>query len=247
MADSDEEHYTVPLRDQRYFGAGIRRKRVQFVPSAPDTTSASSLEPNAGLTASERYLSIVFGKQRPPSAPPSSSGHTENSLDSTRKSSTDEALDQTAESRPDISNICNICTLPIQSGEHAQRHESSVAHQVCLPHVYPPSALDRTGKGIGILQSYGWDPDQRLGLGAAGEGVLYPVKTNEREKRAGLGLNDDSQERRQKKKRKLEPQKVVKTLDVNAIRKLDASDRKKAERLRQMFYSNDEVDKYLGG
>ena len=42
MADSDEDYYEVPLRDQRYFGAGIKRRRVNFVPA---TTSLDTHGP----------------------------------------------------------------------------------------------------------------------------------------------------------------------------------------------------------
>jgi hypothetical protein len=50
-----------------------------------------------------------------------------------------------------------------------------------------------------------------------------------------------------KKKRKtIEKQKPVERLDAGKIRKLEQNNKKKHERLQTLFYSNDEVDKYLG-
>lgn len=62
MSDSDGETYTIPLRDQRYFGAGLKRKRVQFVPSsdAADGSNTDLRGTDSGPSASERYMSIVF-------------------------------------------------------------------------------------------------------------------------------------------------------------------------------------------
>jgi hypothetical protein len=36
-------------------------------------------------------------------------------------------------------------------------------------------------------------------------------------------------------------------LDAGRVRKLYDKDKKKAERLREMFYRNDDVERYLGG
>jgi hypothetical protein len=50
-----------------------------------------------------------------------------------------------------------------------------------------------------------------------------------------------------KKKRKVTNKpKPVEMLDAGKIRKLEQSNKKKHERLQTLFYSNDEVDKYLG-
>ena len=66
MGASDDDSYEIPLRDQRYFGAGLKRKRVQFVASTkPDPAPSAVTSTNSlGSTASERYLSIVFSKTR---------------------------------------------------------------------------------------------------------------------------------------------------------------------------------------
>lgn len=76
MTDSDSDTYTVPTRDQRVFGAGLKRKRVRFVPAAstsPPTTdttavaAANSLP--SGSSVANTYLSIVLPKQRDPTPP----------------------------------------------------------------------------------------------------------------------------------------------------------------------------------
>ncbi len=36
-------------------------------------------------------------------------------------------------------------------------------------------------------------------------------------------------------------------LDAGKVRKMHEHDRKKSERLREMFYRNDDVERYLGG
>ena len=38
-----DDEYEIALRDQRIFGAGIKRKRIQFVASTAETTSTQSL------------------------------------------------------------------------------------------------------------------------------------------------------------------------------------------------------------
>jgi hypothetical protein len=217
MSESDEEYYSVPLKDQRYFGAGIKRQRVHFVPSSTteSTTPAGASTPSA-LSASERYLQIVLNK-------------------ASSEVSQDKAGPKT----------CDICKSQYQGDEAA--HCSSLVHQIALPHSHPPSALDRTRKGLSILQSYGWNPDDRLGLGAQREGILHPVKAKEKRDTVGLGVNLSNDEPTLKKKKKtIEKQKPVERLDAGKIRKLEQNNKKKHQRLQTLFYSNDEVDKYLG-
>ncbi|KAI4748603.1 hypothetical protein E4T50_01120 [Aureobasidium sp. EXF-12298] len=222
MSDSDDEYYSVPLKDQRYFGAGIKRQRVHFVPSSTSesTTHAGASTPSA-LSASERYLQIVLNKAS--SEPPLSKA----------------ALSKTGP------KTCDVCKARYEGDEAA--HCSSLVHQIALPHSHPPSALDRSRKGLSILQSYGWNPDERLGLGAQREGILHPVKAKEKRDTVGLGVNLNNDEPNLKKKRKsVNKPKPVGMLDAGKIRKLEQNNKKKHERLQSLFYSNDEVDKYLG-
>ncbi|CAD0086149.1 unnamed protein product [Aureobasidium vineae] len=219
MSESDEEYYHVPPKDQRYFGAGIKRQRVHFVPSSTSesNTHAGASTPST-LSASERYLQIVLNKAT--SEPPPSS---ESSAPRT----------------------CDVCKVQYQGDEAA--HCSSLVHQIALPHSHPPSALDRNRKGLSMLQSYGWNPDERLGLGAQREGILHPVKAKEKRDTVGLGVNLNNDEPTLKKKRKTRDKpKPLERLDAGKIRKLEQNNKKKHDRLQSLFYSNDEVDKYLG-
>ncbi|KAI5236315.1 hypothetical protein E4T43_08709 [Aureobasidium subglaciale] len=223
MSDDDEDHYTVPLKDQRYFGAGIKRQRVHFVPSSTSETAATSgTSTPSTLSASQRYLAIVLPKAS--SEVPLAPGVTTETTGPT---------------------ICVVCKAQYEGDEAT--HCSSLVHQIALPHSHPPSALDRKRKGLSILQSYGWNPDERLGLGAQREGILHPVKAKEKRDTVGLGVNLKHDEPTLKKKRKLaEKVKPVEKLDAGKIRKLEQNNKRKHERLQSLFYSNDEVDKYLG-
>ncbi|KAG9695053.1 hypothetical protein KCU95_g5232, partial [Aureobasidium melanogenum] len=219
MSENGDEYYEVPLKDQRYFGAGIKRQRVHFVPSSTDeSTTPAGASTSSALSASERYLQIVLAKAS--SEPP--------------PSSSSESL-----------RTCDICKTQYAGDEAA--HCSSMVHQIALPHSHPPSALDRNRKGLSILQSYGWNPDERLGLGAQREGILHPIKAKEKRDTVGLGVDLNNDEPTLKKKRKsVQPPKPVERLDAGKIRKLEQNNKKKHERLQSLFYSNDEVDKYLG-
>ncbi|KAK5740408.1 hypothetical protein LTR17_004671 [Elasticomyces elasticus] len=162
----DDDEYEVPLRDQRFFGAGVKRKRIQFVPSSNEATSTQSLPPVARESAAKRYLDIVLKQSDKP---------TQNEADE-------------SESKRPTQTRCDICHLPITSTDTTSTpHESSIAHQICLEHSHPPSHLDRSRVGLTIMQGQDWDPDSRRGLGAGGEGRLHPVKAVENPKKAGLG------------------------------------------------------------
>ena len=263
MTDSDEEYYEVPLRDQRYFGAGIKRRRVHFVPS---TTAPTPLNPTHNgdattrVSASERYLSVVFKKK-----PDDTKQGTETAVIAeaatatataaaatavTAEESHDQAKEVKAQDEEDETppKLCDICNKPLETN-----HSTSLVHQINLPHAHPPSSLDRKRKGIGILQSHGWDPDARLGLGASGEGILHPVRAKEKRDTVGLGAGagaddyDEEEASRLKPRKKKERPRVVETLDAGRIRKLDIEERKKDKRIRDMFYANEDVERYLGG
>lgn len=228
----------MPLRDQRYFGAGIKRKRIHFVPSTTASAPSSSLtspSETPKLSASARYLAVVFNKSH--SEPPTSEHARPDEARAVETAST---------------GLCEVCRTPISTSDPASAsHSASLVHQICLPHSHPPSHLDRNRVGISILQSHGWDPDARRGLGSAGEGILHPVKAHEKRDTVGLGHgNEDDEEEaatRLKPKKKPVRKEEVKKLDAGAIRKMDLEQKRKDKRLREMFYANDEVEKYLGG
>lgn len=97
------------------------------------------------------------------------------------------------------------------------------------------------------MQSYGWNPDERLGLGAQREGILHPVKAKEKRDTVGLGVNLHDDEPTLKKKRKTaEIPRPVERLDAGKVRRLEMDNKKKHQSLQNMFYANDDVAKYLG-
>ncbi|KAH8593450.1 hypothetical protein B0O99DRAFT_627222 [Bisporella sp. PMI_857] len=244
---SDDDSYEIPLQDQRVFGAGIKRKRVKFVPSSSSITSVHESNKAGVKSASDLYLSLVLPKdllevENRQSVKPA------DRTDNTAMSSV-EALDR---------EVCTVCHLPLSSVDdetesrlstrqteetplsRLRPHEASLAHQVCLEHSHPPSHLDRKRKGLAYLSSYGWDPDSRLGLGAEGQGIRIPIKAKPKDDKLGIGvvLPDLS-----------EIPKRVKTekLDAGKVRKMYEKDKRKGERLRNLFYGNDDVERYLGG
>lgn len=236
MSASDDETYEIPIKDQRYFGAGLKRKRVKFVPASSSAT-AQPTAPGNGPSVSDIYLSIVGGggggKKPEPASESSGSGSSSNS--STQASSTPEAEAEvvTAVSAPasPAPEVCDVCRLPLMQG-----HQSTLAHQVCLQHSHPPSAIERSRKGLSFLQAQGWDPDSRQGLGKGGEGILHPIKLKEKKDTVGLGMHIP----------KYAPKPKVEKLNAKQVRKSEEKDKKRKEQLQKLFYSNDDVLRYLG-
>ena len=132
--------------------------------------------------------------------------------------------------------VCDVCGLPLGADDG---HDNSIAHQACLPHTHPPSALDRRRRGLAYLESYGWDPDGRRGLGAARSGgMLFPIKPKEKRDRAGVGAPEPVAKKEAKPK--------VQKLNAKQARKLAAKDKEARERLQRLFYADGQVEKYLG-
>ena len=231
----NEEEYFVPLEDQRVFGAGIKRKRVNFI--AATETDTAPRPPGASTTSgsADRYLSIVF-----------------NRLKSENLSASSGPVEATASLQtesPSASGplLCDICKLPMKSADDSpadtsRPHEASIAHQVCLTHSHPPSNLDRNRPGVKYLSSYGWDPDSRLGLGATGGGIRMPIKGTPKNDTVGLGVDIKGEA----KKTGLVAKKIEK-LDAGRVRKEEERGRRVGARLNEMFYRNDEVERYLRG
>ena len=111
---------------------------------------------------------------------------------------------------------------------------------VCLTHSYPPSHLDRSRQGLKYLSSYGWDPDSRQGLGITGEGIRAPIKAKFKNDTVGLGV-------RIKGYKKAPRTTAVERKDAKQVRRMDMKERRTRERLQEMFYGSDDVEKYLGG
>ncbi|KAJ9648170.1 hypothetical protein H2199_001948 [Coniosporium tulheliwenetii] len=205
MADSDDEIYTVPLKDQRIFGAGIKRKCIQFVPSS---TPAATGVPDGSTTLSslgDTYMSIVLSKSPTPAAdtPPP------------------EPVNPPATAA--VTKTCDICKLPIGSDSNVVPHEASIAHQLCLEHSHPPSAIDRNRKGL-----------SRRNLG--------PYQGKEKRNTVGLGVETLPA----KERKAFVAKERVKKLHAGEVRKREEEGRRKGQKLQQMFYMDDEVQKYLG-
>ncbi|KAL8844800.1 MAG: hypothetical protein Q9176_000900 [Flavoplaca citrina] len=227
MSSGDETEYVIPLKDQSVFGAGVRRKKITFVPSRGGDQHPASAPTAQG--AGDRYLSIVLNKSN-------ASANTD--VNHTQKQSNLQNI---------ITSICEICKLPIENQDVeaetacSKPHETSLAHQICLSHSHPPSHLDRNRQGLRYLSSYGWDPDARLGLGATGNGIRIPIKPKPKNNTMGLGL-DVTPWSTANKVTKL----VVKKLDAKKTRKDEEREKREGEKLRNMFYEREDVEKYLG-
>jgi len=225
--DDDHEDYTVPLHHKRPFGAGLKRKAVPFVrASSPElSTVGAAAASTAGTSVGDLYLSLVLPKD---------------------SSSAPKPAEETTAAQ---TQICTVCNLPMgqeavvagELSEASRKHEASIAHQVCLTHSYPPSAIDRSRKGLAYLESYGWDPDSRQGLGSAGQGIQYPLKVKPKDDKLGLGvvIPKEIKDRVAKKKK---PEKM----DAKQCRKAAADDKKRAEQLRRQFYCSEDLERYLG-
>ncbi|KAF3061938.1 hypothetical protein GL218_04158 [Daldinia childiae] len=226
---SDPE-YDIPLQDKRPFGSGLKRKRVVFVPASSGNlnTTEEDTSTKTSKSVADLYLSIVLPKEKEVSQ-------------STSKESSDVAI---------IPRACEICRLPLEEPleegpdsdgkvkTSSRPHEASIAHQVCLTHSHPPSALDRSRMGLNILQSQGWDPDSRKGLGVEQQGVQYPIKVKPKNDTLGIGVQVP---------KNLPPKKEkAKTYDAKKVRKMALEDKKRHEKLRRQLYSNSDVEKYLG-
>jgi len=243
---SDDDEYEIPLQDQRIFGAGIKRKRVKFVPSSSTATNTPPPQTTSAKSVSDLYLSLVL-----PKAQTTTPNSAEDSASSERQ-------DVPIAPATPQNLVCEICNLPLDAPTpevpagplsnnpspaqppKTRPHEASLAHQVCLKHSHPPSHIDRTRKGLTYLSSYGWDPDSRRGLGAEGQGIQFPIKVKAKDDKLGIGvvLPKEGERRKEEKPKKL---------DAGKVRKLYEVERKKGERLREMFYGSEDLERYLGG
>ncbi|KAI1776922.1 hypothetical protein F4818DRAFT_412311 [Hypoxylon cercidicola] len=217
---SDPE-YDIPLQDKRPFGSGLKRKRVVFVPASDGNlkTTEENTPAKPSQSISDLYLSIVMPKEK-------------------------EAEEAKASTTP---LICEICQLPVDQSVESENnlrssvrpHEASIAHQVCIEHSHPPSALDRSRMGLSVLQTQGWDPDSRKGLGVEQQGMQYPIKVKPKNDTLGIGVEVPKNLPVKKKEK-------IQTYDAKKVRKMVEEDKKRHERLRRQFYGNPDVERYLG-
>ena len=209
--------------ERKNFGSGLKRKRIEFVPAETSSHVTTTPETTRGRVLSERYLSITLKDARATPSP-------------YRVGSASDVQDhKVAEAGDDLqeSIICEICELPI----HANIHDVSLAHQVCVEHSYPPSHLDRNRQGLRYLSSYGWDPDSRLGLGTSGAGIKVPIKMKVKHDTVGLGVKLPERGQR--------TDLATGKLNAKELRKLESMNKKRRNKLHETFYGNGDVEKYL--
>jgi hypothetical protein len=212
MTSKEGDDLIITQRDFREKAANGLKREIQFVKAqSPSFTSKSASATNPA-DIGDNYLALVLP-----------------------------AAKETDSQLQDRHDLCEICKLPLRVEDITvqSRHENSVAHQVCLRHTHPPSALDRSRKGLVYLESYGWDPDSRRGLGPASEGILYPIQPKEKKDRAGIGAPLPT-------KKSEEAQPKVQKVNAKQARKMAAEDKKAREKLQRMFYADEQLEKYLG-
>ncbi len=153
--------------------------------------------------------------------------------------------DGMAAPEPEAYPLCAICSAPVKESDH-RIHYLSPTHQAALPRAPTPSSIDRTRMGLMYMKKYGYDVDARRGLGANGQGMLFPLMPKEKRDRFGLGV-DRKEHVAQKALGGATAFEVREgKLDAGRVRKLAGIEKKKHEKLQKMFYGNDEVEKYLG-
>jgi len=226
--DSGEDYEETPLHHHRAFGAGIKRKRIDFVPQSASTavvTTSTTSKQGAG----DLYLSIVLSKKARGDEIVEVAQPTAHKIEEEVPKS--EVL---SDEKP--ATICSICTRPITTS--ISQHEATIHHQLALPHSHPPSSIDRTSRGLNYLSSYGWDPDARLGLGASNSGRLHPVRATDRLDKDKLGVGATQATIRKAIKEK--------KLDAGETKKKEEEIKARAARMRQLVFNSDEVNKHLG-
>ncbi|KAL2142768.1 hypothetical protein VTI28DRAFT_785 [Corynascus sepedonium] len=236
--DEDDDYDQIPLQHQRPFGSGLHRKPIAFVSASEGGQQLKSVDDAAAKKPQQNvadiYLSMVLPQDatRSKSAPPTSSS---SSITTTIISTT--ADESSSSSSPSLPATCPVCRLPLD--KDPETHKRTLAHQVCLPHSQPPSALDRRRMGLAYLSAYGWDPDSRKGLGAEQQGIQYPVKAKVKDDNLGVGMRVP---------KNLPPQKKEdsKLLDAKKVRKMAIDERKKAAKIRQDLFGDGRLEKYLG-
>lgn len=88
---------------------------------------------------------------------------------------------------------CPTCGGELPLDDAGRRvHTSSIVHQLALgASSRAPAAIDRKSKGLKMMEKYGYDPDERKGLGVEGEGLKKPIEVKERKRGAALGSKDE--------------------------------------------------------
>lgn len=147
--------------------------------------------------------------------------------------------------KPEAYPACSICGQPVTETDQ-RTHYLLPAHQAALPQAPTPSAIDRTRMGLKYMSKHGYDVDARVGLGASGQGMLFPLVPKEKRDKLGLGIDKKEHEKKRALGGASKADVKEGRLDAGKIKKLAQVQKKKDAKLQRMFYGNDEVEKYLG-
>ncbi|KAG5928401.1 hypothetical protein E4U42_000697 [Claviceps africana] len=243
---NEDEDEDIPLHRKKPFGAGLKRQKVEFVRATESDSGIALVHKTVPTSAvGDLYASIVLGgeKSKPEPKPKPKSA----SAPATTRGSpqAQPAGSSIVAEEASICAVCAVCSFPITTS--AREHEASVAHQVKMPHAHPPSALDRSRMGLRALESLGWDPDARHGLGRDGEGVRYPIKVKAKDDTLGVGAAtaDETKEKQKQKQQQKQPPPPRK-LTGKELKAAVARDKRRAERLQAEMYGRIDVESYLG-
>lgn len=237
--DDWEDEDDTPLQHKRAFGAGLKRKRVEFVKAQDlDAGIVGSISSSASsVSIGDIYASVVLGNSQLSGDDPLQSQPEQPHLDTVTSNSVSEAVETTT--GPEI---CAVCQLPITSDQH----ESSLAHQVSLAHSHPPSALDRSRMGLKALASQGWNPDARVGLGKDGEGVRYPIKLVAKDDTMGIGAAEEAKRKAEEAAKKKKPVvEETKVLTAKELKKQADAQRARGVKLQAEIFGRGDLDIYL--
>lgn len=251
-----EDEEDIPLHHLKPFGTGLYKQQIKFVPASDgdlDSTSSTAAKSKPKLDIADLYLNMVLANKKTPKAKDQEKQKEEEEKELSTSTNTsadpsDSSIPPAGPHPPPPTPIpithqvtCDICSLPYEptpAGRSA--HESSFAHQSRLPHSHPPSALDRSRMGLKTLATYGWDPDARQGLGSAAQGIQFPIKGKKKDDHLGLGIEIP-------KNGVPLPKKKEKLLDAKKVRKMQAEEKKKGERIqRELWGRGPDLERYLG-
>ncbi|KAI5805201.1 hypothetical protein EDC01DRAFT_784269 [Geopyxis carbonaria] len=249
--DNDDTHDPDRWRRLRPFRPKFQPITFIAAGSLPSTFAKAPTRTSDGAAVAAAYLRIVGAAGPPPStttSTPTTSTTTPTSTSSSTPSTTtptdtDIGTTATTGATPpsEVCSVCETCGLPV--GADPAAHLRTTAHQSAEPHSHPPHPLARSSVGLRILEGQGWDPDARVGLGADGRGVRYPVKAVKREGRGGVG--DDGKE--VGKGKEVKGKVRVEKLGAKEARKGDIERRKVRERVAREMRGGMDVEAFLRG
>jgi hypothetical protein len=100
--------------------------------------------------------------------------------------------------------------------------------------------------GLKYMEKHGFDVDAQVGLGASGQGMLFPLVPKEKTDRLGLGIDKKEHEKQASLGGASAAEVKEGKLDAGKIRRLAKVEKRRHDKLQRMFYGSDEVEKYLG-